>query len=383
MTSKLAVILVAAACCCAQSAIDIQKLADAKSKGFPMSAGLNSNIAVDAVLLPPPIARSLFGKSIGNQYAVIELTISNRSSTAAFIIHSVFMDYSDWLLGGASLSTVASQVASVEYRIARGEALDAQSSAARNWCMRTLQFLGVVATGSEFAFREPGVLKAVGTFTGQVIPSAQTLWPDRTAGQLDRISDFGFRSNKVIPKESSDIVVAFFPLDRFITPQLKKLFLRSPAVFFVPGAALTGGRIVSPEIARVLDSISLNKIHIQIGGVWSVDMGSVPARVESVILDDPTAAWEGQHAITGIIQGAFLSDRQPFIAEAGQYGMSIAAVADASTSEQLRFTLNLSQSVAAGTILHFGVRDTKGARTAESNQIQVTVPVPHFAADTE
>ena len=99
---KLTAVLLAAVCCCAQSAIDIQKLADAKSKGFPMSAGLNGNVAVDAVLLPPPIARVVFGKSIGNEYAVIELTISNRSSSAAFIVQSAFMDYSDWLLGGAS-----------------------------------------------------------------------------------------------------------------------------------------------------------------------------------------------------------------------------------------------------------------------------------------
>ncbi len=55
---------------------------------------------------------------------------------------------------------------------------------------------------------------------------------------MNRISDLGFQTNKVIPKASSDIVVAFFPLDRFLTPGLKKLFIKSPALFFSPYALL-------------------------------------------------------------------------------------------------------------------------------------------------
>jgi hypothetical protein len=55
---------------------------------------------------------------------------------------------------------------------------------------------------------------------------------------MDRISDLAFRVNKVIPKESSDIVVAFFPIDRFLTPGFKEWFIKSPALFFAPYAML-------------------------------------------------------------------------------------------------------------------------------------------------
>jgi hypothetical protein len=53
---------------------------------------------------------------------------------------------------------------------------------------------------------------------------------------MNRISDLGFQTNKVIPKASSDIIVTFFPLDRFLTPGLKELFIKSPALFFSPYA---------------------------------------------------------------------------------------------------------------------------------------------------
>lgn len=225
MASKFITALLMASSAWPQGAVDTQKLQDAKAQGFSMPADtpMAGNITVEAVLLPAPVSRALFGKAIARQYAVIELTISNKSHDAALIVNSVFIDYSEWLMSGSAKAlaaaglpgtfqsaAAANEVASVEYRIVRGEALDAQAWTARNWAMRLLQFFGVVATGSDFAFAEVGILKSIGAYTGQVVPAAQVLWPDGTIGQLDRISDFGFQTNKVIAKEASDIVVAFF-----------------------------------------------------------------------------------------------------------------------------------------------------------------------------
>jgi len=401
----------------AQSAADIQRLQDARTKGFamPVDTAAGGNITVEAVLLPAPICRALFGKAIAGQYAVIELTISNKSPEAAFIVNSIYIDYSEWLLSGSSkaltaagISTSAApnahalpdQVASVEYRIARGEALDAQAWTRRNWTMRLFQFLGVIATGSEFAFKEVGFVKGIGAFTGQLVPAAQVLWPDGTVAQMDRISDFGFRANKVIPKQASDIVVAFFPIDRFITPELKKIFLTSPAVFFVPAAALAdktvSGQMIgvlqrlagagamksgdsvetmlsNPKIGGVLDGISLNKVQVKVAGILSVDAASAPARIDSISFDNPSAAWDGKSPITGVIQGAFLSGGQPAVTESKQYGIAVQAVPDESTSEQLRFTLTPSKSVPPGTVLHLHVNKSIEAKTVDSGPIPVTI----------
>ncbi len=431
MASKFIKVLLIATSGWGQSAVDVQKLQDATAKGFsmPVDMTVGGSVTVEAVLLPAPVSKALFGKAIANQYAVIELTVSNKSHDAALIVHSIFIDYSDWLMSGTAKalaaagmpsqavstsianlqtgelqsfqSTIPNQVASVEYRIARGEALEAQAWTARNWTMRVLQFLGVLATGSEFAFKEVGIVKGIGAFTGQLIPAAQALWPDGSVAQLDRISDFGFRTNKVIPKEASDIVVAFFPLDRFITPELKKLFLASPAVFFVPAAALVDksvrGQIIgvlqrllgaaqvksddsveallsNSKIKGLLDGISLNKIHVKVGGTLSIDIDTVPARLDSVSFDNPAIAWDGKNSITGVIHGALLSNGQPALTESTQLGITIEAVPDRSNSEQLHFTLHLSQAVAAGTALHFHVTKVKDTRTVDSVPVQIIVP---------
>jgi hypothetical protein len=432
MASKFITALLIASSGWGQSAVDIQKLQDAKAKGFtmPVDMTVGGNVTVEAVLLPAPVCKALFGKAIANHYAVIELTVSNKSHDAALIVHSIFIDYSEWLMSGTAKalaaagmpsqavspaftanlqteepqsfqSTTPNQVASVEYRIARGEALEAQAWTARNWTMRILQFLGVLATGSEFAFKEVGIVKGIGAFTGQLVPAAQVLWPDGTVAQLDRISDFGFRANKVIPKEASDIVVAFFPIDRFITPELKKLFLASPAVFFVPAAALVDksvrGEIIgvlqrlvgaaqvksddsveallsNSKIKGLLDGISLNKVHVKVGGTLSIDIDTVPARLDSVSFDNPAVLWDGKNSITGVLLGALLSTGQPALTESKQLGITVQAVPDQSSSEQLRFTLHLSQAVAAGTALHFHVTKTKDTRTVDSVPVQIIVP---------
>jgi hypothetical protein len=422
MASKFITALLIARSAWPQSAVDTQKLQDAKSQGFSMPADMpvTGNITVEAVLLPAPVAKALFGKAIANEYAVIELTISNKSQDAAFIVNSVFIDYSEWLMSGSAKalaaaglpgstanpevsfqSAAANQVASVEYRIVRGEALDAQAWTARNWAMRLLQFFGVVATGSDFAFTEVGILKSIGAYTGQVIPAAQVLWPDGTVAQLDRISDFGFHTNEVIAKEASDIVVAFFPLDRFLTPALKKLFVRSPAVFFVPAAALVDqavrGQMIgvlqrllgaaqvrkddsvetllsNAKIKGLLDGISLNKVRVKVEGILSVNVDTVPAKIDSVTFDDPAAPWDGTHPITGVLQGSLLSNGQPVIDEANQYGITAQAAPVQTSSNQLPFTLQLSRPVPIGAVLHFHVMKAKDPRPIDSAAVGIAVP---------
>jgi len=78
---------------------------DAAKKGFPLTSSspdVTGNISVEATLIPANIAKTVFGKEIALNYAVIALTISNRSSDQSFIVHTVFIDYGQWLLNGSS-----------------------------------------------------------------------------------------------------------------------------------------------------------------------------------------------------------------------------------------------------------------------------------------
>jgi hypothetical protein len=243
--------------CFSLDAATQQKLQDAAQKGIDLAAStqgnldVKNNVSVEAVLLPSRVCQEVFGKEIAHNYAAVEVIISNRNRDASLIVHSVFIDYSNWALSGAlgaslidrgnatelwQAATKRNQIASVEYRIVRGELLDRQPWTARNIVIRSLVAAGSLATAYTFVTTDQDIIRGIAAFAGTGVPAAQTLWPDGTVGQMNRISDVGFQVNKVIPKDSSDIVVAFFPIDRFLTPGLKQLFLKSPALFFAPGA---------------------------------------------------------------------------------------------------------------------------------------------------
>jgi hypothetical protein len=314
-----------------------QKAKSAIQKGTPLShvssTDVTGNISVEATLIPASVARTVFGKEIANNYAVIGLVVSNRSSDQAFIVHSIFFDYSQWLLSGGSpflegnnlclqgtsspassisnnidksttttpppggntadgsqqpkpesatengtalkpqpaqssssqnctgnplqtwqTQTLPNQIASVESRIVREELLIEQNWTVRNWVLRGLQAAGSIATGFTFATSSESWIHGIGAFNGSVIPAYQQLWPDPTVNQMNQISNVGFQVNKAIAKQSSDIIVAFFPIDRFLTPDLKSLFISSPAAFFSPIEALLD-RNTQKKVAPYLDQL--------------------------------------------------------------------------------------------------------------------------------
>lgn len=213
---------------------------------------VNDNVSAQAVLIPRVDARRIFGKEIAENYAVVEVNISNKSPDAALLIHGIFIDYSNWPLSGMSkndlraldkpdgpfadfqAATRPSQVASEEYRVVRGQLLDAQPWTRRNLVVRLLTFAGSLASAYTFSLNEQGIIKGINAATGVGIPGLATAWPDATIDQLNRVSDFGYRANRVVPKQGAEVVVCFFPIDRFLTPGFRKLFLKSPALFFAP-----------------------------------------------------------------------------------------------------------------------------------------------------
>lgn len=233
-------------------ALDKEKgaaLLDAAAKEgveLPAKITVQNNVGVTAVLLTQPSVRRLFGKEIADTYAVVELTISNRSADAAFVLHSAYIDTTRWALSGGTSGppkvpsppytshTHPNQIASAEARIARGQLLDAQQWSARNWTIRLLTVAGSLASGYSFAFKETGIAKGIAAFSGTFVPGVAFAWPDGSVAQLNRISDFGYQTNKVIAKQNADIIVCFFPMDIFLSPPFRSLFLKSPGLFLSP-----------------------------------------------------------------------------------------------------------------------------------------------------
>lgn len=286
------------------------------TRGTANAGNVIDNASVQSVLLPYEVCKRVFGKEVATHYAAVELTVSNRSSSASLILHSIFIDYSRWALSGSmyipplygtaqaggsgngskpgntssgyppyEVPNDPNQVASVEYRVVRGEALDAQPWTARNWIMRSLDLAGAIATAYSFSINEQGIIRGIGAFTGQVTPAAKAFIPDNTVDQLNRISDLAFQVNKVIPKNSSDIVVAFFPIDRFLTPGLKKIYLKSPALFFAPYALVldTSARAaLVPIVAKLMPP----NVHCSNGPTGSPEPKCTPTKAADQFLSE-------------------------------------------------------------------------------------------------
>ena len=80
----------------AQPDAKTQKLLDDATRngnGLQSRITVNDNVHVQAVLIPQKDVNRIFGKEIAQNYAVIEVNVSNKSKDAALIIHGIFIDY--------------------------------------------------------------------------------------------------------------------------------------------------------------------------------------------------------------------------------------------------------------------------------------------------
>lgn len=382
------------------NSLDTNKVeAAAKKEGFKLDTFLTvkDNVAVDAVLLPPKVVQQLFGKEVSKTYAVVHLTVSNRSPEAALIVHSIFIDFSRWLLANIddrtseeSTDDVAWRaysekyhVSSVESRIVRGQMLQAQPWTVRNITVRALRLLGALAAAYQFKIHDQDWIRGIAAFNGNLIPGVETFWPDSTVDRISRLADLGFHVNTIVPKESSSILMAFFPMDRFISPGLKKIFLKSPAVFFTPMSFIfdkqmkdtlgvvfsqiggfqtklntlqerclqyaAEGKELSKEdqlLKKFLDRLSMDSVRIVVGGTMTVDVGEVPASIADVIAEggnDLAATWAEAGEKTATISGRCFSGGKPLIPEAEKLGISDLAIVAGSLSDrhmQIKFKLN-------------------------------------------
>ena len=419
-------LLAVSLCASAQVPLD-KKVADeahvkakAATEGLqlPVTITVRGNVSVEAVLLPPSTTRGLFGRAVADRYAAIQLIISNHSQEAAMVLQSVFIDYSRWLLSGSSgdkqdspcpskleagqvavpdcpnrvesyeAESKSNQIASAEYRIPRGQLLDAQPWTVRNLAVRILEASGTIASGYGFAFHELGVAKGISSYNGNFLPALRYVLPDPTIEQLNRISDLGFRVNTVVPRESSSIVIAFFPLDRFLPPGLKKIYLKSPAIFFVPHAAildpvslkllkpiLDGNGIdlnnlrkdlltamtnqkTNPE-TMILNRLSLNRVRVLVGGSMTLDQDTVAASIEDIKFDDGDDAvnfWTEAGDKTATVSGRYLAGGKVAIDEADKLGITEVATLPESASDQtLHFKFKLTKAIPAKQKLTFRV----------------------------
>ncbi|HEX8720918.1 MAG TPA: hypothetical protein VF736_09840 [Pyrinomonadaceae bacterium] len=256
-----------------KAAEELRKAAAAEGANeLRVRSNVFNNVTAQAVLIPAADARRIFGKEVAEHYAVVELNVGNKSEDAALVVHNVFIDYSLWPLSGTRPDSAAlrakaesmdgrfgpyqstsfpNHIASEEYRVVRGQFLNAQTWSWRNKILRLAELAGNIAGAYTFSINEQGFIKGIAAFNGVVVPGLRTAWPDTSLQQMNLINDVGFRTNTLVPKQAAEVIVCFFPIDRFLTPGLKKLFLKSPAVFFAP-LQIVVDRSLEKDVKQIL-----------------------------------------------------------------------------------------------------------------------------------
>jgi hypothetical protein len=383
-----------------------KKLKAAAAQGKPIGViKVSEEISLKAVLLPPAVVDRAFGKEIRNNYAVVHLTVSNKSRDAAFILHHVFLDYSSWFSAPGVASddfdlaesvnasfTKRRQLGSVEARIVRAELQEAQNWTWRNLLVRGLKVTGSIAAAYTFATTSPSVAKGIASFNGNVVPGVELLFPDPLIGQINRISDYGFRTPTVIPREDGTVIVAFFPLDRILTPALKEAFLKSPAIFFNPElvaidpkAQTLIGPLIQPffeqgmkqlkqsvkayedaladptkaaqlnaqalqSFIKFMRSLSLDNVRLGVEGVMVVDVKNAPASISGVEWGgNGSDFWLTPGKKTGKLTGRLLSGGEVKIKDAVALGIkSVKTVSVSQDGRTIDFEIELASAIESG-----------------------------------
>jgi hypothetical protein len=118
--------------------------------------------------------------------------------------------------------------------------------------------------------------------------------------------------------------------------------------------------IDDPQLGKILEGISLNKVRVMITGVLTANVATIPATIDSVEFEGENknaTFWQTTGAEQrGVIKGLFLDGGEPSIAEAEELGIThLTKVTTSSTNQELHFTFKLTKPIPPGTHLHFQV----------------------------
>jgi hypothetical protein len=301
MTLLLSILFVAGKCQAAQTTSENDtKIAANTGTAIALRATstVNGCITVEAGLLPQEPAAKLFGGWVAQNYAVVETTVANHCDNEQFIVHNIYLDYSDWALSGVykgltptdlevcppttqaaaapsksaqanpstdpattvpssktgtssapsplvdpceyTQSTRGGRVPTIGARVVHDQSSEASIFSPRNLVVNGLVLVGEVAGGYAFAGSAAAV-QGIGAYNSAFIPGLQKFWPDRRPQQETNVLTYGYRTDQstAVAKDDHGSYFAFFPISSFlIRKELKPLFLSDPAAFINPGEVL-------------------------------------------------------------------------------------------------------------------------------------------------
>jgi hypothetical protein len=290
-------------------------------------------------LMMPKNVGDSFGRRIGQRYIAMQITVANRNSEYQWLITDGAINLERLLENGgaacttrfASLKAVLQKnaidggpnphVTGSDLTVLRGVAEKGQLLDPRNLTFRILQGSGTIAAGllgvTTFG---PAFAPAVAAFNGPLLAAYQSMFPDQTVNQLNRLNDSTYSANTVVPKQQAKVLVVFVPMALLLTREEQKQFYSDPnKVFEDPCADL-----------RLLDA-SVNGHY-----VTQLDLAPVITSVSITAVEAAKFATDNLR-VEGVITGRFLDGAALAVASAAP-GLTISATGTA-TAERMGFEL--------------------------------------------
>lgn len=320
-----------------------------------------------ALMAPKNVADS-FGRRIATRYIAIQLTVANRNTEYQWLIQDASVDLSRLVLhlktAAASQATCQDSlqhllksfqalgldvtqtgevrqgasnpyVTSADLTVLRGVAEKGQALDPRNLTYRLMRGAGTIAAGmlgvTTFG---PAFAPAVAGYNGPLLTAYQTMFPDFTVNQLNRLNDSAFLANTLVPKQQARVIVIFMPMEYVLTrAQVKKYYKDPESVFGCPDLRLLEANVNGNFITTVVPTPVITSININ--------------------TNEEASFGKDNFTVGGVVVGRFLEKAKVALLSPPD-GVTVAAGGEPSES-RLQFVLKGLKPLMPGQLLEFQV----------------------------
>lgn len=353
------------------------------------------DIRVYVSVLDSKTVSDVFGSRIGDRFVAIQVTITNRNEQFQYLLHDVSLDlkkifvqcastpdaktlaYAESapntrnerderqeadpkkrddkkplvraalnpVVGNCDDTAFPYEISSLELSLMRGVAEKGQGQDKRNKILRLFRGVGTVAAGLiGVATFGPSFAESVAVFNGPVLSAYTDVWPDYTINQMNRLNDSAYKSNTLVPKQQSKVLVAFIPQRMFLTKAQRKQFKDDPTSLF--------------------NEIDFRRTVAVVDGNFVAELKNLPPLVTSVQFEASELAKFQSSApeVKGYVVGRFLQGSKISLLNQTPKGLSV-EVDGTPTESRLNFIVKATDPVPPDTSLNFEVSNDHGVQT--------------------
>jgi hypothetical protein len=277
------------------------------------------------------------------------------------------------------------EMSSLELSLIRGVAEKGQGGDPRNRLLRYLRGVGTIAAGLiGVASFGPSYAESVAIFNGPFNSAYVEAFPDYTINQMNRLNDSAYKSNTLVPKQQSRVLVAFIPQAIFMTNYQRKLFWKDPTLLYRNQSKERIEANKGRENLAQYD-IDFRKVVVRVDGSFITEVENLPPVATTVVIEPEEMQKFEQNnpVVKGYISGRGLQKARVDLLNEAPEGLTIKMDGDP-TENRIRFTITSDKPVPPNTRLDFEISTDQSTQTiskfirymADKPAIDSTDPTP-------